>query len=212
MTDMELVARLAKLERDNQRLKRFGVASFVLMALLVGYVASRSRHEVMNGKITAREIDVTDSSGKVRIKMDVQCIPSTNCWPAIGLFDEDGKERTGIGAGTLNISGDRGGVELLEDVLQFNGGSKGAVPGVTVRLGSGGTGGGSLWLVGKDSNSVFFNSDPPSIEIQDSKGFATDLGAANLATQRTGETSQTSAASIVMFGNDKGNHVIWRAP
>lgn len=39
-----------------------------------------------------------------------------------------------------------------------------------------------------------------------------DLGSTRLAAARTGATEQTSAASIVMFGNDKGHHVIWQAP
>jgi hypothetical protein len=46
----------------------------------------------------------------------------------------------------------------------------------------------------------------------DTKGFSMDVGSADLTVPRTGVTSQTSAASIVMFGNDKKHHVIWEAP
>ena len=38
-----------------------------------------------------------------------------------------------------------------------------------------------------------------------------DLHAANLLTERTGETHETSAASIMMFGNDKNHRLIWKA-
>jgi hypothetical protein len=50
-----------------------------------------------------------------------------------------------------------------------------------------------------------------SVELcRDSKGFQTIIGSADLVTPPTGETRQTSAASIRMF-NDKGD-VIWAAP
>jgi hypothetical protein len=219
MADGELIERLEKLERDNRRLKRLGLASLVLAtALLAAYAASCSRVREMSGaqnvpeKIAAREFDLVDGSGRVRVRIDMGCFGTTDCWPGITLFDEKGKARTSIGAGTLSISGEEGEAELLDDVLQFNSGSKGAVSGVTARLGSDPNNGGALWLMGKGSSYAFVNSNPPAVEIQDSKGFMTDLGAADLTTVRTGETAQTSAASIVMFGNDKKHHVIWRAP
>lgn len=52
----------------------------------------------------------------------------------------------------------------------------------------------------------------PSISLVDGKGFEMDLGSTNEVERTTGETKQTSAASIVMFGNDKEHHVIWQAP
>jgi hypothetical protein len=48
----------------------------------------------------------------------------------------------------------------------------------------------------------------PSIDVDDN-GFETVIGASNLVTPATGESHQTSAASIVMF---KDKRVIWRAP
>jgi hypothetical protein len=39
-----------------------------------------------------------------------------------------------------------------------------------------------------------------------------DLGSSSTTKTITGETQQTSAASIVMFGNDKDHYVIWKAP
>lgn len=71
------------------------------------------------------------------------------------------------------------------------------------------------------ANTAFFRSDVvigdsasgrPSIVLSDSRGFAMDLGGAGTVTERTGETQQTSADSIVMFGNDRKHRVIWQAP
>lgn len=212
MTDAEIVERLGRLERENRRLKRFTAGGLALVVLFSGYAALHSRTQVPGERVMTHELDVMDSSGKVRIKMDVQCLSANNCWPEINLLNKGGKQRTGIGAGTLNISGDKGEVELLDNVLQFSNDFKQAVPGVTARLEGDSERGGALWLFGRDSAYAFVNSNPPTIEVQDSKGFMMDLGTADLATVRTGETSRTSAASIVMFRNDKKGQVIWRAP
>lgn len=219
MTDAEIVERLKKLEQDNRRLKRLGAVWIALAAvLIVCFVASLSRIWKMGGaqnapeKVMAREFDMVDRSGKIRARIDTECIPADNCWPVISLFDKDGKVRTSIGAGTLNISGDKGEAELLDSVLQFESNDKQVTPGVTARLDGDADSGGRLWLYGKGSAYAFVNSGPPVVELQDSQGFMMDLGTAETTAMRTGETSRTSAASITMFSNDKKGHVIWRAP
>ena len=58
--------------------------------------------------------------------------------------------------------------------------------------------------------SVETDSDGAALRLSDSRGFSTTIGSADLVTPSTGETHQTSAASIRM-SNDKGN-VIWAAP
>jgi hypothetical protein len=55
-------------------------------------------------------------------------------------------------------------------------------------------------------------SGAPEIWLSDGQGFEMDLGSTKTRTPRTGQTQQTSAASIVMFRNDKEHHVIWQAP
>jgi hypothetical protein len=52
----------------------------------------------------------------------------------------------------------------------------------------------------------------PLISLLDSQGFHMDLGATETVTEQTGQTQNTSADSIVMFGNDQKGHVIWQAP
>ncbi|HVC00147.1 MAG TPA: hypothetical protein VNJ12_12555 [Candidatus Dormibacteraeota bacterium] len=54
--------------------------------------------------------------------------------------------------------------------------------------------------------------ESPSITLSDSQGFEMDLGSTSEVEATSGATKQTSAASIVMFGNDKKHHVIWQAP
>jgi hypothetical protein len=66
---------------------------------------------------------------------------------------------------------------------------------------------------GKGSASMSVDpSGSPKIEFADANGFEMDLGGTGKVNGRTGATEQTSAASIVMFGNDKEHHVIWQAP
>ena len=55
-------------------------------------------------------------------------------------------------------------------------------------------------------------SGKPWLTLVDPQGFRMDLGDAQTVIPTTGETQQTSAASIVMFGNDEKHHVIWKAP
>jgi hypothetical protein len=52
--------------------------------------------------------------------------------------------------------------------------------------------------------------DGPSLSLTDKEGFQAVLGVSSLVTPRTGETHQTSAASLVLFDKDKS--VLWSAP
>ena len=62
---------------------------------------------------------------------------------------------------------------------------------------------------GKGEQRIFM--DPDHLELSDDAGFKSSLGVTkNLVTSRTGETHQTSAASLLLFDKDK--NVIWKAP
>ena len=59
----------------------------------------------------------------------------------------------------------------------------------------------------------------PQLSLIDKKGYRTDIGKTGLLTTRTGEKSETSAASVVMFGQDRKfsgphldqyEHLIWQ--
>lgn len=76
MTEADLTARLEKLERDNLWIKRLGMIAVVIAAALGAmHTASCSpagrRSGTQDGldKITAREFDMLDASGKVRAKI-----------------------------------------------------------------------------------------------------------------------------------------------
>jgi hypothetical protein len=215
MTENEFARRLEKLERDNRRLKRVAVACIALAAALGAiYAVACSSAGIMPGaeRVTAHEFDVADGAGKVRMKIAMECHPRTVCQPSIKMFDQDGKEVTTIGAGTVGVSGGEETATLLGGHLQFSVSEKGSKPRVTAELGSGTGGGGLMSLEGNNGSYVRVNANSPSIELKDSQGYMMDLGAVDLTTVVSGQTSQTTADSIVMFANDKKHHMIWSAP
>jgi len=219
MTEKEFARRLEILERDNRRFKRLAAAGMALAAAVgviyaVACSSDRNSPVVKPGaeKVTAREFDVVDSAGKLRIQMAVSCLPPTNCWPSIKMFDQDGKEATSMRAGAVTVSNNEQTASLLGDHLQFSLAVKGSTPRVTAELGSGTGGGGLLSLTGRDGGYVLANPNSPNIELKDAQGYVMDLGAVDLTTVLSGQNSQTTADSIVMFGNDQKHHLIWRAP
>ena len=219
MTDKEFARRLEILERDNRRLKRLAAASIAIAAALgviyaIACSSDRNSPAVKPGaeKVAAREFDVMDNAGKLRIQMAVSCLPANNCWPSIKMFDQDGKEVTSMRAGAVTVSSEEQAASLLGGHLQFSVAVKGSAPRVTAELGSGTGGGGLLSLAGKDGSYVLANPNSPSIELKDAQGYMMDLGAVDLTTVLSGQSSQTTADSIVMFGNDQKHHLIWRAP
>jgi hypothetical protein len=62
----------------------------------------------------------------------------------------------------------------------------------------------------KSSAEVMVERDGPSLSVSDQKGFSSKVGVADLEDARTGETSKTSAASLMIFG--KKGKVVWQAP
>lgn len=219
MTDTELAQRLENLERDNKRLKRIAAAGIALVATLavIYAVSCSSARKTIDAnssaqKITAREFDVVDNAGRVRVKIATKCLPATNCRPEIRLFDQDGTALTSLGAGALTVSGENKAATLQSDRMQFSVGPKGNQPRVTAEMGSGSGRGGLLSLVGNGPSYVVINANSPGVEIHDSQGYTMNLGTVALTTVNTGQTSQTTADSIVMFGNDNKHHLIWRAP
>lgn len=207
MTDNEFARRLEKLERDNRRLKRVAIAGIALAAALgVIYSVACSSGRNSAGikpdaeKLTAREFDMVDSAGKVRVKIAMDCSKAANCRPEIRLL------------GAVADSGEQEEASLLGDRLQFSVSSKGSAPGITAEVGSGSGGGGLLSLEGAGGSYVRANANSPSIEMRDAQGYVMDLGSVDLTTVLSGQSSQTTADSIVMFGNDSKHHLIWRAP
>lgn len=65
MTPEETAQRLEKLERDNKRLKRSALCTVIVLAALGGIYATQP----VPDKITAREFEVVDASGKPRVRL-----------------------------------------------------------------------------------------------------------------------------------------------
>ena len=192
MTERDLVGRLEKLERDNRRLKRLGAAALVLAAALGAIYATRP----VPAKITAHEFDLVDRSGATRGFMGVRDGASN-----ITLSDSQGKPGVVMAA----LSSGASGISLSD--------SQGKA-GVAMTVSPSGEP--SVGLSDSQGNPrvfmVVLPSGEPDITLQDAQGFSMDLGSTNTVTLTTGQTQKTSAASIVMFGNDKKHHVIWQAP
>lgn len=203
--------RLEKLERDNRRFKTFALAALVLPIALVSIYATRPVPQ----KITAHEFDLVDSSGTLRGKMFLHSGAAR-----IVLTDARGIARaelgtTGIGEAHLELSDTtRGGLAMSlwagEPLIELHDGQgKGHI--LMSFLG----GEPSVTLYGtqlKPVISMSLSHGELNLDLYDTQGFDMALGNARTMTARTGQTQETSAASIIMFGNDKKQHVIWKAP
>lgn len=260
MTETEVVKRLERLERDNRRLKRLATVALIIATALGAIYAAQP----VPDKMTAHEIDVVDTAGRVRIKLAVSHMEKdsgghTYEGPNVALYDANGVKREEIG-GYLSLFGPQ--LTMFDDhgnqAVSLDGGNcppvclgpslaleKGNTSAVLSTVGTnlgpqlflGGVPGKGptieLWsrtrpnilkgLLGKSQDNtqektplpdvlISDYNDGPAISLTDGQGFSMNLGSSGTVNSRTGETQQTSAASITMFGNDKDHHVIWKAP
>lgn len=195
MGDTELLRRLAKLERDNRRFKRLGFAALVLAVAMGSVYATRSVPDV----IKAHEFDVVDGAGNVRAEMRMNPVDE----PDIAIFSPRGRLRgsmylTKDGSSQLSLYGKKG-IMLLGMGVNPDG-SRTILfgqnkPKLQLSLGMEVTAGGQ-----------------PNITLIDGQGYMLQLGSTVTVSSPTGTTQQTSADSIVMFGNGKRHRVIWKAP
>jgi hypothetical protein len=196
-----LCNRIEELERQNRRM-RFFCLLLTLMPVLV-IVACQSR--LASTVVEAQRFALRDRNGKLRVEiaMSYDFGPKGN--PVIRLLDENGKELTTIGAGVIGISDGRGQeANLLDDRLQFNSNSIGT----EARLDAS-DGNASLWLFGKGGE-VMLDSANPSVAVTQEDRFQAVLGSTELAMPDTVRKETTSAASLVMSGQN--GKILWRAP
>jgi hypothetical protein len=195
MAEKELVERLEKLERDNRRLKGFAVAALILAAALGAIYATRPVPDV----IKAHEFDVVDRAGNVRAEMRMN--PAGE--PDFAIFDQGGRLR-----GSLYV--DAGGSSQV--ALYGKGGN------VALRMSANPDASGVILFAQmkpKFQLPLVMEVTPggqPGVTLRDGQGFTMDLGSTGAVAPTTGAAERTSAASIIMFGNDKKHHVIWKAP
>lgn len=216
MTDTELTRRLKKLERDNRRLKGFGAAALVLAAALALVAATRP----VPAKVIAHELDVVDQAGRVRVK-----VSTTPYSASVDVLDAQGNKAATMnvfpGFSSISAGKDGGDVAVLTGSTQ-----SGATVGVgyTPELSTAIDGKSGKALIdalkayrarmasGPSVGMAVSQSGGATVTLQDTQGFRTDIGSTDTVTPATGATQHTSAASIIMFGNGKKHHVIWKAP
>ena len=182
----DLQGRLLKLEKQNRRFKQLGVAVLTVPAilLLMGQAASKKT-------IEANEFILRDDSGNVRARLEVD-----KGVAQLLLFDPDGSEKMGIDSGTV------GGKDLITlsgaSVMLHHNAEFGLLVPDTLLMGS----------AAEQTSRMELGRG--GLRVTDVQGFSASFGVTDLVTPRTGETHKTSAASLVLFDNEK--KVIWKAP
>lgn len=184
--------RLLKLENQNLRLKQLGAAALIVAASLIAMGQASSRKT-----IEANEFILRDDSGNVRARLAVNPKRSHGA-PEMFFFDEKGNSRLQLDGGPGLVT-DGGGTVTVYD-------GKGQPRGLFVATVSNGA---IVSIFDPDGVAQAFMARG-MVTVSDDKGFSATLGSEELATPRTGETHQTSAASLVLF--DKNKSVIWKAP
>jgi len=108
--DLELSTRLERLERENRRMKRFGLAA-VLGAGLLGMVGAAA--PAVCDVLTGERLVLRDESGRSRVTLDAYRTDN----PAITLADKQGRARAKL---ALDGQGD-----LVVNLLDEKGATRG---------------------------------------------------------------------------------------
>jgi hypothetical protein len=218
-TDLQsLIARIEKLERQNRRFKRGGLAILLAAATLIGMGQGRPTRS-----LEAEQFILKDAQGRPRLVIGTPSISGAAVGlapdePAIWL-DRD-KSHAVLTSDGLGFSNEKGTARLdstdsgptlrffnykMADTLylsplrfEMNGESN---LGPNIFLDDAG---------GFPRVSLGLIRNRPSIIVNDAQGFSTQMGSIDLETIRTGEKHNTSAASIALLGKD--GKVLWSAP
>ena len=182
-----LAHRVAKLEVQNQRLKKAGIAWMVVAVAFIVMGQAQT-----NRTLEANEFVLKDETGKARAKLHME----RGRDPSLSLYDASGVERAKLSQGKdavvltfwNNPTERYGGLQLLLTPDSSN-----------------------LMLVGMKKGSVIsLSTVSPALSISDSEGYEATVGVNELELPKTGETHKSSAASIKLFGKDR--EVLWSAP
>ena len=185
----ELQSKIARLERQNRRFKRFGTAGLIFVALLIVMGQAYPSRKV----VEANDFILRDDSGNMRARLFVtEKLTRKMSVPGIA----EPVQVTFAPRSVLALYDDKGQTAAFidDDSLSF---TKSHV------LISGG-----ILTIGDDASALVVSQY--SVGLYDEQGYQTTLGRRALVTARSGESHLTSAASITMF--DKNKNVIWKAP
>jgi hypothetical protein len=215
-----ITERLDRLERENRRLKRLGLASLAVMGSVLVMGQSPAKRI-----LEANEFILRDASGSVRatLKMDkgeplltlLDSHGKVEAGPEqIEFEDSNGTNRALLGSHSAIYYQQVEGKTVITDQgpgLLLSG------PDGRTRVDLRGMADGAEFLLyGQNSanstKQVYLSSagDGPSLTVSDDKGFKSVIGSVSLSIPSTGGSSRTSAASIVLF--DKDGKVIWNVP
>jgi hypothetical protein len=210
--------RVANLERQNHRLKQFGV---LLLLCIAALVAMGQASPIQT--IRASHFVVVDEGGRRRAELGIN-----GSFPSLAFYGEKGQAQVLLatnGNGYLALYG--GGLHPYAVLEAFQAGSSlslfspedrrkleqglemglGNTPSISLHADDLG---GKVSISDGKSISVGLSGSDPSIFVEDRQGYTTAIGSSNWMTPLTGEKRKTSAASVVL--SDKKGNSIWRAP
>ena len=181
-----VVERVGKLEKQNRRLQRGMLATFIAFSavILMGQAAPSPR------TVDAQKFVLKDANGNVRGWMGIVGKGSE-----LVLGNDSAKPMI-----SLRVSNDSGDLHFYgERRSGMNLGVNSGNPSISI-----------LDADGQGGAGITFGKNGPSLSLEDGNGFSAVVGTSQIDNSSDGQARYTSAASVVLF--DKKKKVIWRAP
>ena len=185
---LEAIAnRVAKLEAQNRRLKKVGIASLIVAAAVIA-MGQASTKKV----IEANEFVLKDTNGETRAWLGM-----AQTVAQLVIYGPENNK----GGFMIIGSGPNGPIISLADGKANQRVNLDLQPGGDPRL---------IFRDESGSSTAYLAGGGPYLSLSDGEGFQTTIGRTDLLTPRTGESHKTSAASVVLLGKDRT--VLWSAP
>jgi hypothetical protein len=194
-----VLERLEKLEQECKRSRMLGALLLLLLAaILLAGAAQPGQHT-----LTANEFILQDNQGRTRADLSVD-----SKGVAFTFFDEAERKQMLLMAGRDTTGHGHAWLALGERAANARLTLVGTDPDDFATVSDGG-----VFVAGKHTTRIVLSvsgPDSPSVEVADSQGYTAALGVSRFEQTGTGETHETSAASLVLLGKD--GKAIWRAP
>ena len=188
----EINARLAKLERENRRMKKIGIVSIVF-----GSVLFISGQATTNKVVEANEFVLKDGNGAMVAVSDTTLMQKDI--PNLSFYDTEGHPRIFIAA-------------LPEESRIYLNDSQQTMHSA-MWAGSAALSGAGVSITGRNELvQVTLDTfiEGPQLVLKDKEGYSAGMGRTALVQTKTGKEEQTPTASLVLFG--RGRKVLWAAP
>jgi len=195
----DVLSRLDKLESENKVFRMAAVLLVLSIMVLLLLGAAQRSHRTVAGS----EFLLQDDQGRTRARLSVDSKNNV----ALVFQDESGQKQM-----SLKGFDDKQGRRHASLAL-----GERAVDAPYVLAGTDQEDGatisdGGLFLSGKGTTRIVLSAsgpNSPSIEVADSRGFASEIGVTSTESP-TGIAQKSSAASLVLIGKDQS--VLWTAP